>query len=132
MPIEKHYFLSVGLEDLKTYSEQLNLLKGYVATKICMKIDPDHGPVDPEAEILNECYPILKELTESLSNKLALINHGKIIQARKEMAEDIMRVLTNNHSGIDMLTKLQQTLDKYEIIGKRQFTRGRDEDDIPF
>lgn len=129
----KHYFLSVDGKKLRLYSEQMNLLTGYVATRVSMKMDPEHGPIDPEGEILNTSYPILKEITDYMSDFLKDTYEAEMKLTRKKMAQDIINTIQNNSSGLDLLLKLQQILENYEIIGKRDFTRDEDgEEYYPF
>lgn len=129
----KHYFLSVDGKNLHLYAEQLNLLKGYVATRISMKVDPQHGPVDPEGEILESCYPILREISSYMSDFLKDTHEAEMKNLRRKMAQDIINTIQNNSSGLDLLLKLQQILENYEIIGKRDFTRDEDgEEYYPF
>lgn len=128
----KHYFLSLNAKEVKYYSEKLNLLKGYVATRVSMKMDPEHGPVDPEGEILDTCYPMLKNLTDGLSDFHKDTVQEVVNEARKQMAKDIINCITNNAAGIDLLVKLQQTLENYEIIGRREFRPDETTEEWPF
>jgi hypothetical protein len=127
--IVKRYFLYVEEEELRHYSEQLHLLTGYVGTRVSMKTDPEHGPMDPEAEILQKCYPVLNIMSTAMADRINDLNED-MRRTRHKMAKEIINVIQNNESGMDLLLKLQETLDKYEIIGKRDIKP--DDDYIPF
>lgn len=127
--IVKRYFLYVEEAELRHYSEQLHLLTGYVGTRVSMKTDPEYGPMDPEAEMLQKCYPVLNIMSTAMADQVNDLNHD-MKMTRLKMAKEIISVIQNNESGIDLLLKLQQTLDNYEIIGKRGIKH--DDSYIPF
>ena len=131
----KHYYLSVSEEEAKTISEMVAKLYGASCVYANANVDPEHGPVDPMADMLSSANPVLFKLHQALGDQYKKIQDTNAVVkgAKQDMVDDIVSALSSNATGLDLITKLISAIQDYEIIGRQPF-RGdpNDNKDIPF
>lgn len=133
----KEYYLSVDKTEAKAISEAVAKLYGFMAGYLIKTVDEEHGPVNELADVLMQVKPTFEKLHMALAEDYKKIQDQNAIvkQSKQDMVNDIMKTLTSEATGMDLLTKLISTLDNYEIIGREQFKGGgdpNDNSDIPF
>jgi hypothetical protein len=130
----KEYFLSVSKKEAKEISDALNRLFGFVTATVDAGVDPEHGPVNATAELMQTCRGPLERLTMAFSHGAVPIQDlNKVVeQSKKELVNSIISVLSSDATGMDLVTKLHSTLENYEIIGRKQFGKESGDEDLPF
>lgn len=126
----KEYYLSVNKDDLIQINQAMNILLGYVTAKVKTKFDPVHGPVDPEADLLEKCLQPLRVICLNISLlKDFAIDNEVVKKAQKELLTDIVATIQDKESSIDLLLRLIKTIENYEIIGRKKYEK---EEELPF
>lgn len=130
---KKEYFLFGDKETIDKSVESLAKINGYIFGRL------NNGSRETDEHIfLRDLYYPLNELHKSISpshQKIVNLNHA-IDGARNKMVNEILQAITSSdpNSSTDLLTKLNNVLSKYEIIGIDSTGPGGsdDEDNLPF
>ena len=130
----KEYYLSVNKDEAKAISEAVAKLYGFIVGYVNSNVDVEHGPVNEMADVLMQVRPTFEKLHKALAADYKKIKdqNSVVKQSKQDMVDDIMKVLTSEATGLDLLTKLISALDNYEIIGRKPFSGGGDEEEFPF
>jgi len=130
----KEYYLSVNKDEAKAISEAVAKLYGFIVGYVNSNVDVEHGPVNEMADVLMQVRPTFEKLHKALAADYKKIKdqNSVVKQSKQDMVDDIMKVLTSEATGLDLITKLISALDNYEIIGRKPFSGGGDEEEFPF
>ena len=131
----KEYYLSVNKEEARMLSENIARLYGFMSGYLNANMDPKHGPVNEIADIFGEIKPSINKLHRAMADQYSKIKdqNAVVVQAKQDMVNDIIKVLSSEATGLDLLSKLTLAISNYEIIGRKPFSGGGDEEEfLPF
>lgn len=125
----KDLYIRFSPEDVDILHKILCTLKGYTIAKIAASVAGSHGIQNDEHDLMLQINVLIDTFLPPIE-QVKLI-HNDTAQAKllkEEFQKELIKVITGNDDPDETISKIAQTLEKYEITGKRE----PEEDNLPF